>query len=72
MYYVYENWTVERTPRATIHRAECSFCNDGTGIHPDADESHGKWHGPFALVSEAERAVQRPDVTLRRCQVCNP
>lgn len=72
MYYVYENWTVERTPRATIHHAECSDCKHGMGKHPGADESHGKWHGPFALVSDAESAMQRPNLTVRHCQHCNP
>lgn len=72
MYYVYENWTVERTPRATIHLAECSYCNHGKGIHPAADDSHGKWHGPFTSAAEAERALGRPDNTVRRCKHCSP
>lgn len=79
MYYAYENWTVERTPRATIHRAECSDCNDGKGKHPGASDLHGKWHGPFVSVTEAENAMQDPkrrvshrDVTMRRCKRCSP
>jgi len=42
---VYENWTHKR---ARVHRAECSFCNNGRGTQASASARNGKWHGPFA------------------------
>jgi hypothetical protein len=30
-FYVYENWTHDR---ARLHRGECGYCNDGSGLSP--------------------------------------
>jgi len=30
-FFIYENWVAEK--KAVIHRGECSFCNNGRGIH---------------------------------------
>lgn len=69
-FWVYENWTHKY---AAIHRAECSFCNDGRGVHADSSSANGQWLGPFESASEAMTAAEktgRPDV--RRCGICSP
>jgi hypothetical protein len=72
-YHVYENWTVEGRPRATIHRSACSFCNNGKGIHPGASAAHGAWHGPFASLHEAEdTATRKGNGNVRHCKFCHP
>ena len=62
-YWVYENWTRDR---ARFHRADCSFCNDGRGVQPNASNRNGKWHKrPFGTRAEAESyamATGRGDV----------
>jgi len=32
-FYVYENWAAKK--KAVIPRGECSFCDNGKGIHPN-------------------------------------
>ena len=49
-YWVYENWTIDK---AVSHQADCSFCNNGRGVHPDAGTRNGEWHGPFRSREEA-------------------
>ncbi len=39
-YFVYENWT---NPHARVHKEDCSFCNEGEGIHNTSNQEHGKW-----------------------------
>ena len=73
-FFIYENWTAES--KAVIHRAECSFCNSGRGIHPNRIEGrNGRWHGPFATYSEAFRVAQALGNRGRHiwgCNFCNP
>ncbi len=69
-YYVYENWTRNR---GRIHRADCSACNNGAGIHEQDSGSNGKWHGPFADRDKAYRVAQSLDrAEMRPCLRCNP
>jgi len=74
-FYVYENWQAEGH-KAIVHRAQCSYCNNGRGIHPGASDRHGRWHGPFDSVQEALAAARRTgadDVrSCRRKEKCNP
>ena len=35
-FWIYENWTAEN--KAVIHRGDCSFCNEGKGIHSEKEE----------------------------------
>ncbi|HUY80052.1 MAG TPA: hypothetical protein VMV29_25000 [Ktedonobacterales bacterium] len=71
-FYVYENWRVERSTRATIHRANCSYCNNGAGIHPNADTRNGAWRGPFATLANAQTAANAIGGTVRVCKYCMP
>jgi hypothetical protein len=67
-FWVYEN-TVHR--KARIHRADCSFCSDGRGLHGGGESLSGKWFGPFTdfeSASTAARNTRQDDV--RDCGAC--
>ncbi|MGN6154835.1 MAG: hypothetical protein ACTHN4_03770 [Sphingomicrobium sp.] len=49
-FFVYENWT---NKRARLHRANCSFCNSGSGSQESTSDKNGEWHGPFADIDQA-------------------
>lgn len=67
-YWVYENWTHDY---ARIHRAQCSFCNDGVGIHSKSSNDNGRWHGPFEQLDEALlRARDTGRQIVKECGVC--
>jgi hypothetical protein len=69
-YYVYENWTRKRS---RIHRAECSFCNDGMGVQSADSGNNGMWHGPYtdrALAFKKAESFGYPEI--RRCEQCRP
>lgn len=67
-YWVYENWTHDY---AKIHRADCSFCNDGTGVHGKSSDANGRWHGPFEKLDKALiRARRTSRQTVGECKVC--
>jgi len=68
-YHVYENWTVHK---ARVHFSDCSFCNHGKGIHPDAGPNNGRWHGPFATLDEALHAAQITGEPVSKCKFCRP
>ncbi len=71
-FYVYENWQAEGH-KAIVHRAECPSCNNGRGIHPDASEDNGCWHGAFGTFQEALTAARRTGARVARpCRRCNP
>ena len=69
-FYVYENWVAEK--KAVIHRGECSFCNNGDGIHPNIHgEKNGRWHGPFDSYEEARGFAEGlRDREVRDCKFC--
>jgi len=46
-WWIYENWTAEPGGKAIVHNGRCSFCKHGKGIHRDASDRNGRWHGPF-------------------------
>ncbi|MEX1303687.1 MAG: hypothetical protein WEA84_00800 [Rhodovibrionaceae bacterium] len=67
-FWVYENWTHNY---AAVHRASCSFCNDGQGAHPGSGKSNGEWLGPFdSLDAAQQRAVRTKRQDIRRCGIC--
>ena len=70
-YYMYENWTAEGH-KARLHVGDCSFCKNGMGIHPDAGERNGKWHGPFTEYDQAMQAAQATGGNVSNCQRCLP
>ncbi len=69
-FWVYENWTIDK---AIVHKATCSYCNDGAGIHRDSSHKNSEWHGPF---SERGDAFKKADDTKRKdirgCKSCAP
>jgi len=74
-FWIYENWTAEN--KARIHRADCTHCNDGRGIHPDKEEGrNGQWDGPYLTYSEAiEKARQLRQLegrVISDCKKCQP
>ena len=67
-YWVYENYPNDK---AIVHRASCSYCNRGAGIHRIGKTRNGEWHGPFDDVQDARdraRSTYRSDV--RDCTIC--
>lgn len=70
-YYVYENWVAEGH-KARIHFGRCPFCKDGTGIHPEAGESNGKWHDAFPDYQAAVEAARSTGAVVTNCKHCNP
>jgi hypothetical protein len=69
-YFVYENWAAEN--KARIHYGHCKFCNYGKGIHPDAGNRNGCWHGPFNSFTEAKKVAVDTGRVVSVCKVCNP
>lgn len=70
-FYIYENWIAEGH-KARIHLAECSFCKDGKGIHPNASIRNGKWHGPYSSFKEACDEAVKTGGNISNCKFCNP
>jgi hypothetical protein len=67
-FWVYEN-TVHR--KARVHRADCSFCSDGHGLHGGGQTVSGKWFGPFPdLASAMVTARNTRQDDIRACGVC--
>ena len=69
-YRIYENWRAEQ--KAVIHRSNCSFCNDGRGVHPGSSDRNGQWHGPYSTLPAANQAAIRTGRPVRRCGHCKP
>ena len=70
MYYVYENWTHKR---ARVHRAGCSYCNNGRGTQPSDSGQNGKWHGPFKDRDDAFAKLKSTgQVDAKGCASCAP
>ena len=70
-YWIYENWTVVKEGRATIHTGNCSYCNDGRGMHKiKTPLRNGKWHGPFDKYQDAESRAKELRSTARTCSLC--
>ncbi|MBO6176771.1 MAG: hypothetical protein J6O39_04445 [Treponema sp.] len=69
-YYVYENWRA--TDKVVIHKASCSYCNNGRGCHKNIlGNENGMWWGPlntFEEAAEKARTLRRREV--RKCKIC--
>ncbi len=67
-FWVYENWVAEN--KAVVHFANCGYCNDGQGCHPNPlGNRNGQWSGPFEALAEAKnyaKSTGRP-VQEHRC-----
>lgn len=70
-YYIYENWRAEK--KVVIHTSKCSMCNNGKGIHVDASDSNGQWHGPFKTFKDAVSFAEGcQDRKIKFCKICTP
>jgi hypothetical protein len=68
-HYVYQNW---QRSRGRIHKAGCSYCNHGKGMHAEDSGRNGKWHG-FSDRSSAFAAAKKMNVRdMKGCAVCAP
>lgn len=70
-FWAYENW-VAYGHRATLHRAECGFCNHGAGVHGGGQTRNGRWLGPFPSPDQARVEAQRSGAEVRDCSRCMP
>ena len=67
-FWVYEN-TIHR--KARVHRADCSFCSDGRGLHGSGHTPSGRWSGPFPNLDEATAAARKTQQDdIRACGIC--
>jgi hypothetical protein len=70
VFWVYDN-RVHKFAR--IHRAECTFCDSGRGLHRRGTKAvAGGRLGPFGSVAEAARAAEGTGRSFERCSICAP
>ena len=65
MFYIYENWQAG-PHKAVLHRGSCAFCNNGQGLAGGSDPKHGRWHGPFPTLDEAQRSWSQMNVEVHK------
>jgi hypothetical protein len=70
-YYFYENWVAEGH-KARIHFGSCSFCNQGTGIHPGAGTKNGGWSDSYSSIKDAMAAAKKTGGKVSKCKFCRP
>ena len=56
--------------RCRIHVSDCSFCNNGKGIHPDSDGENGRWSEKYSTLDEARIEAQRTGRKVVECKRC--
>lgn len=67
-YWVYENWTHNK---AIIHQGDCSYCNNGKGMHAGSTNRNGQWLGPFNTTVQANKVAKSTERDeVRPCQNC--
>jgi hypothetical protein len=66
-FWVYHNWTAIAGGRATIHKGNCSFCQDGFGLHGVINDT-GEWIGPTS--SPRREAKKTGAKHVRDCSFC--
>lgn len=72
-YYVYHNWTANQGGKAIIHQENCSFCNNGQGIHNTGPTRNGRWLGPFKTKKDALTQARNTEaIRVDYCKKCNP
>ena len=58
---------------ARIHRADCTFCDGGKGLHGrGSDAVASRWLGPFDSFAKAAAAGEATGKPLSNCAVCAP
>ena len=72
-FYIYRNWVAEK--KAVIHRADCSYCNNGKGLQKNIhDDKNGAWSKSYDTYDEAKKAANESyngyDLMVRDCAVC--
>lgn len=55
---------------AAIHRADCGFCSQGTGMGGGYNPLLASWRGPFRSLDEAAHHVFAGSPTLREMRYC--
>lgn len=66
-FWVYRNWIHNR---ARLHRAECSYCNDGNGTQNAQNSKTGEWR-PFASEADAFEFLKSSNYKdAAACGVC--
>lgn len=68
-FWVYDNHVHKY---ARIHRADCSYCNDGAGFHPGSGDEAGMWMGPHVDLHGARLTATRTGHEVSLCQSCAP
>ena len=68
-YWFYHNWTVVAGGRVTIHKAECSFCQGGRGVHHVLADT-GEWFGPMPLKEARKEAKKLKTSFVKDCSFC--
>lgn len=69
-FYVYENWVRDK---AIVHRSDCSFCNEGNGLHGSRTTKSSTWHGPYETPAAAMTGAKRCRRTRTEgCATCSP
>jgi len=69
-YYVYENLVHDF---AKVHRADCSYCRNGNGLHGGGARRTGRWLGAYTDRETAflsARALKRTET--QACRACAP
>jgi hypothetical protein len=73
-YYIYRNWVAEK--KAVIHKANCSYCNNGKGLQKNLrGDKNGAWSKEYNTYEEALEAARLPyeghaDLEVKTCSVC--
>lgn len=78
IYWVYHNWVAVPGGKATIHKAECSFCQYGRGVHGVIRSDTGTWYGPLPLkdarrvvrLMKKARGFKKSIATAKECSFC--
>lgn len=69
-YWVYDNRVHKY---AKVHRADCTFCDHGRGLHRRGSKAvAGQWLGPFQTAAQALRAAEGTGRSPETCSVCVP
>lgn len=72
-YYAYENWRAHGH-RVTVHRATCSFCNEGKGVAGGTRKDNGRWFDlgahitPASAFKQAQKSLEAP--LTKSCGFC--
>jgi hypothetical protein len=69
-FYIYEN--IIKNHYMKIHLGNCSFCNNGEGIHRPEVRKGDAWHGPYESYGDALDAAKGSCGNIEDCEYCKP